>query len=51
LMIEPVALFKKVMNDMDPKAMVTRHFVTKLIENLDLLPVPEHEDGTTNDEW
>ncbi len=51
LTIDPHILFSNVMKEMNPQTMVTRHYVTKLIEHLDLLPVPEHEDGATNDEW
>lgn len=51
LTVDPHILFSNVMKEMPHKTMVTRHYVTKLIEHLDLLPVPEHEDSATNDEW
>ncbi|HSN67593.1 MAG TPA: BREX system ATP-binding domain-containing protein, partial [Fusibacter sp.] len=51
LTVDPHILFSNVMKEMPHKTMVTRHYITKLIEHLDLLPVPEHEDSATNDEW
>jgi hypothetical protein len=51
LSVDPHSLFSNVMKEMPHKTMVTRHFVTKLIEHLDSLPIPEHQDSATNDEW
>lgn len=51
LTVDPHVLFSNVMKEMNPKTMVTRHYVTKLIEHLDLLPIPKHEDRAANDEW
>ncbi len=43
-------LFSTIMKDMPPKDMVTRHYVTKLIEHLDLLTAFKHDYDPTDDQ-
>jgi len=50
LTIDPLTLFTNVMKEMS-KDMVTRHYITKLIEHLDLLPIPNHEDSASDEQW
>ncbi len=51
LTVDPHDLFSNIMKQMDPTHMVTRHYITKLIEHLDLLPVPQHEHSTADNQW
>ncbi len=49
--IDPHTLFSNTMKELNANTMVTRHYVTKLIEQLDLLPVSKHNYRATHDEW